>query len=382
MALKASSQDLTKFLDCISCHAFNKDRSQVVLCPNNHTMEIYKTNGATDSKKWEKIHTLVEHTGLVSDVDWCPESNRILSCSHDRNAYVWNYQADTNEWKPTLCVLRINRAAIACKWSPSGKKFAITSGSKQIPVCYYEKGSDWWVSRIIRKGYKSSIVHCAWSPNSRFLITASTDLKCRIVSAFDPKLDEKDDNYNNMFGDEQYQHGEVLAEFDAAKAWVNCCAWAPGGKRLVFFGHGSTAHFIDLDRSLFNVQTVYMNNLPMLDCHFIDDNTLIAAGFDNNPCVFKYDEENEEWKFKEFFEKAADASKPAAVTASATSAAFNKFMQADSQNKTFGAEAKKPVAITTHKAHINQIKRQPGTTVFSTSGIDGRVQTWDAKSFM
>eukprot|EP00461_Guttulinopsis_vulgaris_P001619 UN01619 len=381
MALKQSQQDLTKFLDCITCHAFNKDRSQVVLCPNNQSIEIYNTNGSNDAKKWEKIHTINEHGGLVSDLDWCHESNRILSCGHDRNAYVWNYDAAANEWKPTLCVLRINRAAIAAKWSPSGKKFAVASGSKTVPVCYYEKSSDWWVSRIVRK-HKSSVVNVAWSPNSRFIVTASTDLKCRIISAFDPKLDQKDDSYNNIWGDEQYEFGEVLAEFDAAKAWVNCCAWAPGGKRLVFFGHGSTAHFVDLDRSLYNVQTVYTNNLPMLDCYFVDDNTVVAAGYDCNPAVFKYDEETEEWKFKEFFEKA-EQKKVEEKKATATSAAFAMFAGATGQNRSFGAaDTPKPSSFTTHKAQITQIKPVPGSTTFSTSGTDGRIETWDAKKFM
>ena len=375
MALKASQVDQTKFLDSISCHAFNKDRSLCALCPNNNSIEIYKTNGATDAKKWTKVDTLNEHSGLVSDLDWNPDTNQILSCGHDRNAYVWNLIG--TEWKPTLCVLRINRAAITAKWSPSGKKFAVTSGSKTIPVCHYEKASDWWVSRIVKK-HKSTIVDCAWSPNSRFLITASTDFKARIIAVHDEKLDSKDSQYDNIFGEQQYQFGETLVEYEDAKGWVNCVAWSPNGNRVVFFGHGSTAHFVDLSQDKYAVQTVFSNNLPMLQCTFIDDNTVVAAGFDNNPAIYVF--KNGEWQFKEFFQKESDAKASAAPAASATSAAFARFQAADSQGTKFG-EAKKAASFTTHQAQINSLKFDKKGTVFTTSGIDGRVETWDAAKF-
>lgn len=375
MALKASTQDLTKFLDCISCHAFNKDRSQVAVCPNNNVIEIYATKGSPDAKKWEKTFTLTEHSGLVSDLDWDGDSNRILSCGHDRNAYVWNLTA--GEWKPTLCVLRINRAAITSKWSPSGKKFAVTSGSKTVPVCHYEAASDWWVSRIVKK-HRSTIVDCAWSPNSRFLITASTDFKCRIISVYDDKLDTKDADYDTIFGEQQYSFGEVLAEYDDAKGWVNCVAWSPNGKRVCFFGHGSTAHFVDLDAGVNTVQTIYSDKLPFLQATFIDDNTVVAAGFDNNPAIYVY--KNGQWEFKEFFQKESEA-KTTTATGNATSAAFARFQAADSQAQKFG-ETKKAVSYTTHQAQINNLKFDKKGTVFTTSGIDGRVETWDAAKFM
>ena len=60
MAFKAAQADTTKFLDCISCHAFNADRSQVVLSLKNNAIEIYKTNGETDARKWDKTHTIIE----------------------------------------------------------------------------------------------------------------------------------------------------------------------------------------------------------------------------------------------------------------------------------------------------------------------------------
>lgn len=74
-------------------------------------------------------------------IDWAPESNRLVTCGTDRNAYVWTLKG--NVWKPTLVILRINRAARCVKWSPKENKFAVGSGSRLISICYFEQENDW-----------------------------------------------------------------------------------------------------------------------------------------------------------------------------------------------------------------------------------------------
>merc|ERR1711936_1531865 len=78
-----------------------------------------------------------------------PNTNRIVTCSSDRNAYVW-VQGQDGQWKYTLVLLRINRAATCVRWSPDENKFAVGSGAKIISVCYYEKDNDWWVAKHIK----------------------------------------------------------------------------------------------------------------------------------------------------------------------------------------------------------------------------------------
>lgn len=80
------------------------------------------------------------HMG-ISGIDWAPESNRLVTCGTDRNAYVWTLKG--NVWKPTLVILRINRAARCVKWSPKENKFAVGSGSRLISICYFEQENDW-----------------------------------------------------------------------------------------------------------------------------------------------------------------------------------------------------------------------------------------------
>eukprot|EP00063_Salmo_salar_P010579 XP_013985414.1 PREDICTED: actin-related protein 2/3 complex subunit 1A-like [Salmo salar] len=124
-------------LEPITCHAWNRDRTQIAISPNNHEVHIYQKSG----NQWVKSHELKEHNGHITGIDWAPKSDRIVTCGADRNAYVWSLKDGV--WKPTLVILRINRAATFVKWSPLENKFAVGSGARLISVCYFESDNDW-----------------------------------------------------------------------------------------------------------------------------------------------------------------------------------------------------------------------------------------------
>lgn len=49
------------------------------------------------------------------------------------------------------------------------------------------------------------------------------------------RKDREDDGFGEVFP-KQHKFGEVLAEFDQAKAWVHSVAWSPAGFRIAFAG--------------------------------------------------------------------------------------------------------------------------------------------------
>jgi actin related protein 2/3 complex subunit 1A/1B len=77
----------------------------------------------------------------VTSIDWAPETNKIVTCAQDRNAYVWTFEG--GNWKPQLVLLRINRAATFVRWSPREDKFAVATGSRLIAIAYFETDNDW-----------------------------------------------------------------------------------------------------------------------------------------------------------------------------------------------------------------------------------------------
>nr|XP_054763265.1 actin-related protein 2/3 complex subunit 1B-like [Lytechinus pictus] len=111
----------------ITCHAWNKDRSQVAVSANSQMVDIYQKKGNT----WVKQSTLGEHTQRVTSIDWAPNSNKIVTCGSDRNAYVWSLNGN-NEWKPSLVILRINRAATCVRWSPKGMVVMATTACLKV----------------------------------------------------------------------------------------------------------------------------------------------------------------------------------------------------------------------------------------------------------
>jgi actin related protein 2/3 complex, subunit 1A/1B len=95
---------------------------------------------------------------LISGISWSAANGKIVTCSHDRNAFVWKHDAGASKWVPTLCILRIDRAALSVEWSPDGSKFAVGSGARSVPVCFHDTShvTDWYVSRSIKK-HKSTV---------------------------------------------------------------------------------------------------------------------------------------------------------------------------------------------------------------------------------
>ena len=70
----------------IQCHAWAADRRALALSHNNNEVEVWEQGGAGG---WREVERLEQHDLRVNDIDWAPNTNRIVTCSADRNAYVW-----------------------------------------------------------------------------------------------------------------------------------------------------------------------------------------------------------------------------------------------------------------------------------------------------
>nr|KAF6355248.1 hypothetical protein mMyoMyo1_011432 [Myotis myotis] len=254
-------------MEPISCHAWNKDRTQIAICPNNHEVHIYEKSGA----KWAKVHELKEHNGQVTGIDWAPESNRIVTCGTDRNAYVWTLKGRT--WKPTLVILRINRAARCVRWAPNENKFAVGSGSRVISICYFEQENDWWVCKHIKKPIRSTVLSLDWHPNNVLLAAGSCDFKCRIFSAYIKEVEERP--APTPWGSKM-PFGELMFESSSSCGWVHGVCFSASGSRVAWVSHDSTVCLADADKKM-AVTTLASETLPLLAVTFITENSLVAA---------------------------------------------------------------------------------------------------------
>jgi len=355
-------------IDPITCHAWNKDRTQVAVSPNNNEVQIYKLTAG----KWNLVDTLSEHGQRVTGIDWAPNSDRIVSCGADRNAYVWTKAAD-NKWKPTLVVLRINRAATCVRWSPLENKFAVGSGARMISVCYFEKENNWWISKQIKKPIRSTITCLDWHPNNVLLACGSTDFKARVFSGYIKEVDEKPSS--TSWGPKM-TFGNVMAELGTGTGgWVHSVSFSANGERLVYVSHDSSVNVCDAANSM-QVTTVTTEALPLMSVIWITDNSFVGAGFECTPMLFSFS--GSKINFVSKLDES-DSSKQAGKKISA----MDRFKNLDSK-ATSSDTAAETTLSTTHQNTITQVTIHSGTkakcTKFATSGVDGQVVIWDVKS--
>ncbi|KAE9417925.1 hypothetical protein Angca_003258, partial [Angiostrongylus cantonensis] len=214
----------------ITCHAWNKDRTQLAVSASSNEIHIF----AWRNGEWVNTFTLSEHDLPVTGIDWAPNTNRIVSCSRDKNAFVWTF--DNGVWKPELVLVRFQRAATCVKWSPEENKIAVGSGSKLVSVCYYERENDWWVAKQIRKPIRSTVKCIDWHPNNVLIAVGACDFRARVFSAWVKEVDEKPSP--NPWGSKM-PFGQLMAEFRIS-GWVHHVSFSPSGCRLAFVAHDSS----------------------------------------------------------------------------------------------------------------------------------------------
>ncbi|XP_072549607.1 actin-related protein 2/3 complex subunit 1A-A [Salminus brasiliensis] len=350
-------------LEPLSCHAWNKDRSQIAVSPNSSTVIIYQRKG----KEWSKIHELKEHSGRITGIDWAPESNRIVTCASDRNAYVWTLKDGV--WKPTLVLVRINRAATCVKWSPQENKFALGSGAKLISVCYFEKENDWWLSKHIKKGICSTVLSLDWHPNNILLAAGSADLHCRVFSAYIKEIEDKPGP--TPWG-AKMPFGEVLLEQKDVGGWVHSVAFSPSGDSLAWVSHNSAISVADATQGK-EVTQLTTDHLPLLSLLYVSETEIVAAGHDCCPYQFSYTGPG-----KLEFVKKLGISKQ---TSKNSMSAMQHFRNLDKKATT---DEEDNELNTLHQNSITQLciveGQKASVEKFSSVGLDGALVLWDVKA--
>mmetsp|Transcript_35147 Transcript_35147/g.83272 ORF Transcript_35147/g.83272 Transcript_35147/m.83272 type:complete len:415 (+) Transcript_35147:1-1245(+) len=364
----------TKRPQAVTCVAVNKDGTRFAFSPSNNEVHIVAWDGAAFSP----VAVLREHDQRVTALDWAPESNMLVSCSQDRNAYVWKEVGGV--WKPSLVHLRLNRAATYCKWSHSEKKFAVCAGDKSVAVCYYEAEEDWWISKVV-DGFESTVLTAAWDQSDTVLAAGSSDGTVRLFTAALKSVDNKP---AQLFGpDVSFKKMGVPFCEVRTDAWVNDVCFSPSGDTLAYVTHDSRIHFLTVvhgappDPS--SVQSVRCSGLPHHRLLFVEDDKVIAAGHDLNPTA--YVRRGGVWSEGGKLDDSKAGKASVSAGASARSAAFKKFEMSSTQGTEGGAVAS--AVATRHQNCISDLATcvawgAPNKCRQVVSvGLDGRLCMWD-----
>lgn len=262
--------------------------TEIAISPNNNEVYIYKRDGSD----WKQMDVLSQHDLRVMGIDWAPNTNRIVTCGVDRNAYVWTQSDEDKKWKPMLVLLRINRAATCVKWSPLENKFAVGSGARLISVCFFESENNWWVSKHIKKPIRSTVTSISWHPNNVLLVAGSTDYKARVFSAY---IKDIEDQPSPTPWGARMPLGQLMAEFKTGNqggGWVNNVSFSADGTKICWVGHDSSINIADANAAsgvIFKLKTEF---LPFLCCEWISATSIVVAGHGCVPLIYTVDQSN------------------------------------------------------------------------------------------
>ncbi|KAF9507731.1 hypothetical protein BS47DRAFT_1377844 [Hydnum rufescens UP504] len=352
----------------LSCHSFNASNDRLVVSLSSNDAVIYESQDG----EWKPQETLAEHDKTITSIDWGRLTNRIVTCSQDRNAYVWTEVPDPTSprrlvWKPTLVLLRINRAATYVRWSPKEDKFAVASGDRAIAICSFDSENDWWVSKLLKKPIRSTVLSVDWHPNNVLLAAGSADNKARVLSAYIKDVDKRPTP--TVWGD-KLPFNTVCGEYgNPTGGWVHSVGFSPSGDVLAFASHDSSITY-DI-----HVRT---SSLPFVTLTWTSEEGLIAAGHDCQPTLFKGSAHNG-WKI---IASLDDASASGSVGRSSVgrlnNEAFNRFKNADSRGATAQSGGD---LFTVHQNTITSVRpytvgADGSVSRVSTSGVDGRLVIW------
>jgi len=354
----------------ISTHAWSADGKNLAISHNNKQVKVYKESAKPG--KWEPTGTLDQHDLRVTGIDWAPKTNRIVTCSADRNAYVWNLQPD-GTWKHMLVLLRINRAATCVKWSPEENKFAVGSGARLISVCYFESEYDWWVAKHIKKPIRSTITTIDWHPNNVLLAAGSSGFKVRVYSGYIKDIEAKPST--TPWGNKM-PFANMLAEFSNSVhggGWVHSVSFSADGNKLAWVGHDSSISVADATRDM-ATHKLKTQFLPLLSCIWISPNTIIAGGHGCVPLLFNLDGAGQ----ISFVNKLEEDKE---TESTSTFSAKKLFQTRDKMGVSDTADTK---LNTTHQNQISSIQIQigdkTGAKIVSTAAGDGKLVSWDLRN--
>jgi actin related protein 2/3 complex subunit 1A/1B len=256
---------------------FNKDYTKCALSQKDNKIYIYKTPDIFKSSTWEIEHILDIHLLYVSCIDWNHKTNKILSCSFDKTAFVWEFI--NNKWVPSNIVInsKLKLGFLTCSWNENGDRLCLGTSGSQLHIGFFDPSAMWWKcieSKESKKSlHKSSVTSAKISPNNTYCLSGSTDLRVIITNV-------TIENYNPIkdFGKEIINH--------KVNAWVNSVCWTKDGKYALSANQNATVTVIEFETK--KIETLRFKHGPFnIIVPSPNDNGFIGVGTDRN--IYHYD---------------------------------------------------------------------------------------------
>eukprot|EP00760_Papus_ankaliazontas_P033228 PhM_4_TR6249/c0_g1_i1/m.86702/K05757/ARPC1A_B; actin related protein 2/3 complex, subunit 1A/1B len=355
----------------ITAMCFNKDHTKVCYATASNELVVASVVG-NEASKWTTEFTSRMHDMTVAAIDWVDSSpTRIVSCGHDRVAYVYTQNKD-NTFTPEMVTLAVpsNRGALCTSWSSSGLRFVVGTSTSSPSVCIKDHENNWWNSKAL-KGHTGAVTCAAYCPSEDALLaTGSTDGTVRIVSTALKDIDAK------ATLDRLGKFGTELCALPLSGVWLNGLAWNPSGTLLAAVTHDSTLHVLarvpDTNEFAMFPQLRLRTLVPRCVA-FVGERTIVTAGADRHPVAYVVDDDCVKTVGRWSAERKGTPTKSSAVQS-----AMSRFQNEAALG---GQTAKVDTGALRHLTditHVCPIKVSDSTFSFVTTAMDGRAELWTA----
>ena len=282
------------YVEGISHLCFNSDFSEMALVKKNHIIEIYKVPNIKDKSTHKLLYTLNMHSQYISGLDWHKKTNKLLSCSHDKTAFVWSYDKNKNNYVSDNVIASTKLGYLTCSWYNRGDKFVCGTSNRQLLIGYFNKENDWWSANNI-KCHKSSVTCAKISPNNLFVISGSIDMKVYISSCYIKDIDEQyvSNENKNLIKD----FGTVIYEFEM-NSWVNDVNW---NENDIGYASGQNSIFAVLNFKNDKNYSFQLIHSPIVYIYPKGINEMYVVDYDRN--IYLYECIDNKWNIKKEISK-------------------------------------------------------------------------------
>jgi len=361
----------------IVVHAFSPDFTMIAASiKEENVVNIYKVGDLESPSKWQLVQTLKEHSQTVSVLDWS-STNLIVTGSFDRSIFVWSYNKEQQKFEPNMVMgNKQNRGILDGSWSPNGRKFCYSTGTYKVFQGFFDPATNWWDAGVVsQKKFSSSVLCVSYHPSNRVIAAGSSDFSVRLYTAYVEDAD-RTDGYKGVYDDVKTS-GEELYRIKNAGCWVNTINWAPNGLWAAVVVHNSSVtilKYVPEDKTYVEAEdAVVWDKLPFKSVVFVNNDSFVAGGYDNDPVKFKVGGNKGEMEKVYLRDKKKDAG----LAKSQVKSNLSIFES--------GKLAKQGSADSEFERHTNPIlcmrafKRNQGTlSVFSSNDIHGNLFFWTA----